>query len=167
MKRVDVYLPRWSAEQLQRPQLHTQCWVSHQSVCASGWVRELDWSCPLAGRAEEPQAHHSTLHPTLGHTWEEVGVRYKSSGSKTSWTASYSEFNNSILSAHKYIYKKKQSYTKRKKIRHYELKLYFTFTPYCPLLAAVCAHEAAVTHTQELCWQRPCPEHISGQPSPM
>lgn len=34
--RVDIFLPRWNAEQLRRPRLRTQCWVLHQSVCASG-----------------------------------------------------------------------------------------------------------------------------------
>lgn len=62
-----------------------------------------------------------------------------------------------------------QSYIMLKKIRHFE---YFYF--HTLFLAAdiadiyyKCTHEAAVTYTQELCWQRPCPEHISGHPSPM
>lgn len=35
------------------------------------------------------------------------------------------------------------------------------------ILSGWCVIEISVTHTQELCWQRPCPEHMSGQPSPM
>lgn len=49
----------------------------------------------------------------------------------------------------------------------YELNQYCKSVHHFSLFAAVCACEAAITHTQELCLQRPCPAHISGQPSPM